>query len=243
MVATTVELPNIKKLFIPDKNYIIGDFDLEKADAQIVAWESGDECLKQMFRERVNINQEVADEYKCEYKAAKAGIHLTNYGGQSPALAKKLGVTRHEAEKFQKFWFGRHPGILAWHKRVQNEINTTRTVTNVFGYKRYYFDRIDRVFCEALAWVPQSTVALIISKAMLAIDEDLYPKVHILLQVHDSLVCQWPRSLNTWALREIGKRMRQVVPYEDPLIIPSSADCSDISWGDCTSVEWPEGTL
>ena len=51
MVASTISLPNVKKMFIPDEGYTIIDADLEKADAQIVAWESGDEELKQIFRE------------------------------------------------------------------------------------------------------------------------------------------------------------------------------------------------
>jgi len=242
LVAKTVALPNIKKCFIPDKNYIIGDFDLEKADAQVVAWESGDESLKQMFRERVNINKEEQKNLKCTYKEAKMGIHLSNYGGKPPTLAKALGCTVHFADEFQKRWFGAHPKIKEWHERVERELQETRTVTNAFGYKRYYFDRIEGVLCEALAWVPQSTVALVIDKAMLAIDRDLYPKIHILLQVHDSLVCQWPRAINTWALREIGERMHIVIPYDDPLVIPSSADTSPISWGDVSAVEWPEGT-
>ena len=43
MVASTIALPNVKKMFIPDEGYTIIDADLKKADLQIVAWEAGDE--------------------------------------------------------------------------------------------------------------------------------------------------------------------------------------------------------
>ena len=46
MVAQSIPLPNIRKIFIPDPVYILIDSDLAGADAQVVAWEADDEDLK-----------------------------------------------------------------------------------------------------------------------------------------------------------------------------------------------------
>ena len=164
-------LPNIKKMFIPDPGKEIFDADYDRADAQVVAAEANDEELRQMFREGADIHLENAKvifnnpglrKDSRERDLAKAGVHATNYGAGVPTLASALGITRHAADRFQQAWFRAHPGIADWHDRVEDQLQTSRMVTNRFGFKRYYFDRIEGVLPEALAWVPQSTVALIV---------------------------------------------------------------------------------
>lgn len=250
MVAKTVALPNVKRLFIPDPGYTIGDFDLAQADAQVVAWESGDESLMEFFK-RANSWQKVAGVEKPDLHTenaialgvsrplAKAGVHATNYGVSARTLGITLGITTREAQYFIDHWFDLHPGIPAWHERIIEQLSTDRTVTNAFGYRRQYFGRIDTLFNEAVAWIPQSTVALIITKALIEIDAHM-PDVHLLMQVHDSIVCQWPTVLTNPTLRGIKRCMEIEVPYPDPLVIPVGAEISDISWGDCKARPWPK---
>jgi len=154
-------LPNVRKMFIPDPGMIIGDFDLAQADAQVVAWEANDEELKAIFRDpsadlhaenAKTIFGKLTDKYR---KLAKAGVHATNYGSGARTLASALGITVHEAERFQRRWFEAHPGIKEWHQRTLHSLQTKRMVTNAFGFRRYYFDRIEGLLPEALAWVPQ----------------------------------------------------------------------------------------
>ena len=261
MVARTIALPNIKQMFIPDPGFMICDVDLAQADAQVVAWESEDESLKQLFNEIRTFqpgygkvkpdlhNQNTADIFgSCSGSGdknrpkAKAGVHATNYGATPPTLARTLGITVKDAEHFQSQWFGAHPGILKWHDRIEYELATKRCVRNAFGYVRYYFDRPDKLLSEALAWVPQSTVALIISKAMLNIHN--WPEardllIQLLIQVHDSHVTQFPIPNKDAALDCIRRATEIVVPYPDPLIIPCGASISKVSYGDCKEVEWP----
>ena len=49
MVAANIRLPNVRRTIIPDPGYTIVDADLAGADAQVVAWEAGDEKLKSAF--------------------------------------------------------------------------------------------------------------------------------------------------------------------------------------------------
>lgn len=239
MVAKTIELPNIKKCFIPDPGFVIGDFDLKQADAQVVAWEANDDELKTIFREGVDLHSANAEVLGCARQDAKAGVHLTNYGGTAYTLARTIGCTVHAAENFQRRWFQHHPGIKDWHDRVADSLATSRSVSNVFGYSNTYFDRIENLLPEALAWIPQSTVAIIISKAMLTLDQ-YYPNIILLKQVHDSVVHQFVRKYQTEVLIATRRALEIECPYDDPLIIGSDADISDKSWGDCERIAWPE---
>jgi len=243
MVAETAPLPNIRKLFLPDPGYIICDCDLAQADAQVVAWEAHDEDLKEIFRDpKLDLHDENAraifgNVTKKNRPLAKAGVHLTNYGGKARTCAGALGITVHEAERFQKTWFAAHPGIKEWHHRVEGQLMSERRVTNAFGNMRHYFDRVESLLPQALAWIPQSTVALVIDRGLVALDENV-PEVEILMQVHDSVVMQFKQAHFPHILTKIKAHLEIVVPYDDPLIIPTSADISDKSWGDVYPVDW-----
>lgn len=249
MVASTMKLPNVKKLFLPDSGYIIVDCDLAQADAQVVAWEANDELLKAIFRDpTADLHNENAKAIfnhitPRNRQLAKGGVHATNYGAKPPTLAKALGITRHEADRFQRTWFAAHPGIKEWQNRIDMQLSTSRTVTNKFGNRRYYFDRIENLLPEALAWIPQSTVALVINRALVNVDRNLLDRVEPLMQVHDSLVMQIRKSAYPAVLPELKRNMEIVVPYDDPLVIPVGIEASSSSWGECKEVSWVTGKL
>jgi hypothetical protein len=50
MVAKTIDLPNVRKLFIPDPGKMIFDADLSGADLYVVVWEADDAGLKKALR-------------------------------------------------------------------------------------------------------------------------------------------------------------------------------------------------
>lgn len=242
-----MKLPNIRKLFTPDPNCILFDSDLQQADAQVVAWEANDDDLKAIFRDpSLDLHDEncktvfghyPVGRYKSLRKRVKAGVHATNYGSSARTLGRTLGITTHEATKFQRTWFGAHPGIKEWHDRTLSQLQASRTIRNAFGYKRYYFDRIEGVLPQALAWIPQSTVALTINKGMLNLDKDV-PQVELLLQVHDSVVGQYPKFCDPLIRPRIRDALLIPIPYDDPLVIGVDLTISSVSWGDVHKTEW-----
>lgn len=251
--AMKLQLPSVRKMYIPDKGKMIAEIDLAGADAQVVAWEANDEKLKTAFRNfakgtgpkihavnAISIFGERAGNGKVEpfYTYAKMGVHLTNYGGKARTCATALGISLSEAEMFQSFWFREHPEILEWHRTTMNNLMTKRSVQNKFGFRKVYFDRIDEsLLGEALAWVPQSTVAITVNKAWENIENNI-PEVEIMLQVHDSLIFQYPIEKEALLLPEIKKQSRIVIPYDDPLVIPFGLKTSAKSWGDCEERSW-----
>lgn len=242
--------PNVRKLFIPDPGMTLFDVDLAGADAQVVAWEAEDESLKAIFRSGEKIHcvnakqlfgaQAGADGKRQPYYGrAKMGCHLTNYGGKARTLSKGLGMTMKEAEWFQRRWFEMHPGVKTWHEEVENSLLTTRSVRNKFGFRRFYFDRIEALLPQALAWIPQSTVAIVINKGLCNIAESK-TELELLLQVHDSLVGQYPTHLQSKLLPVLHDCIRIPIPYDDPLTIGTSLDISTKSWGDLQGLKWSE---
>ena len=236
--------PNLRKMFVPDPEYVMADHDLEQADARVVAWESDCPSLKEIFhdpdRDLHNENCEIIYG-RCTGKAdpnrrgAKAGVHAANYGATAPVLAAALGITVHEAERFLARYFGERPEVKTWHERVLLQLQRYRYVENVFGYRRFYFDRIEGLLKEALAWIPQSTVAIAVNLGIQQVEKRC-PWAEFLLQVHDSAVHQWPRSISRFpedAFEEVRKALEVQLPYEDPMTIPVSGEFSMVSWGDC----------
>ena len=234
------------------------DCDLSGADAQVVAWDAEDADLKAAFKSNMNIHVKnlqdlhgrffdpVADKkpqagarYSL-YDEMKRCIHATNYGSSARTLAITLGWKVNQATQFQHRWFALHPAIRRWHLRVERDLQTTRSVSNKFGYRIQYFDRVTSLFTKALAWIPQSTVGIVCSKGGVRLHKEV-PWLQPLLQVHDSLVFQIPYSRVEPASFELIKKLLHVpVPYSDELVIPWELSASTVSWGDCKKCDWAD---
>lgn len=240
--SSGLKLPNVRKLFIPDPGKTFFDIDLSSADLRIVTWEADEPEMKAMLKAGLDPYTEIAKEFYNDPRinkkdprrqTFKSFAHGTNYLGTAKGLAERLGLGVHEAERTQKWYFSRFPKIKQWQDDLKDQVTKRRMVQNVFGYRQYFFDRIEgTIFNQAAAWIPQSTVACLINRGYVAVDREL-PEVDILLQVHDSLAGQFDT-----AHPELGERIRELcqieLPYPgDPCVIPVGLVKSDVSWGDC----------
>jgi DNA polymerase I-like protein with 3'-5' exonuclease and polymerase domains/uracil-DNA glycosylase len=264
-------LPNLRSTIVPPPGCVIWNCDLERADLQAVAWEADDLELKKALLDRVDLHlvnavmlfdikgvtydecfeshpkyKEHKEEHEQKRHFGKTFVHLTNYGGGARTCAIKTHSTVHQADLLQRRWFQLHPGILDWHRRTRAALLGTRTVRNRFGYRRVYFDRVDGLLPEVLAWVPQSTTSIVISLMHMAIEDKL--KEHgfddrdfgITLQVHDSLTGYYRQTHESQILSLIHSASKQViVPYDDPLWIPLELSTSESSWGEVEKRQWP----
>lgn len=238
-----LELPNVRSLFIPDPGSTFFDIDLSSADLRIVVWESDEPEFKAMLKAGADPYTEIAKEFYHDpsitkkdprRQTFKSFAHGTNYLGTAKGLAERLGLSIHESEKTQKWYFGRFPKIKRWQEDLKDQVYKRKFVENVFGYRQYFFDRIEgTIFNQAAAWIPQSTVACLINRAYEAIFDQL-KWCEVLIQVHDSLAGQFPTHLGEWAVNEIVKCAEIPLPYDgDPLTIPVGVKTSTTSWGDC----------
>lgn len=258
--ALEFHLPNIRKMFIPDRGKVIVDADLAGADAQVVAWEAEDDQLKAAFRAGKSVHlmngetllgatftsapghhKEPGTPKGKMYDALKRFVHATNYLGSAKTLLANthigpvFGWDLATFQREQRRWLDTlHPGIRRWHKRTERSLHESRSIRNAFGYRIVYFDRIDSVLSQAVAWGPQSTVAEVCFRGALQLRAAV-PWVEMLLQVHDSIVFQIP--IHRWGeastLDTLQRNLQCPIPYPDPLIIQWGIAGSDKSWGDC----------
>lgn len=261
LTRTTRELvlPNVRRVFVPDPGHTWIEGDLKGADAQVVAWEADDDDLKRAFRAGLDVHSKNAEDMlgteftrlsgharERARQNNKVAVHATNYLGSARTIASTLGWLVHDTERFQRRWFSLHPGIKSrFHRRVELELLSTRTVTNIYGDRRVYFGRIDDSLSEAVAWVPQSVVAQTTYLGAEQLERHYWPESLVphylpppskpsglLLQVHDSLCFQFPTA-SVPSAKELQTVLQVRTPYPDPLFIPWELKSSTVSWGDC----------
>lgn len=239
-----MSLPNVRKLFIPDPGMTMFDIDLSSADLRIVAWESNCKLLKEWLQDGLDPYTMVAREYYKEPELKKSDprrarfkslCHATHYLGIAKNIANNpnIGLLVHEVERIQKWYYGLMPEIGVWQNEVKRRVRDNMLYgPNVFGFRAPILTRIENdTYNKAVAWIPQSTVGILINKGLLNIEANL-PDVQLLLQVHDSLVGQFPSDMQ--GMREaIVRECEIVLPYADPLLIPVGIKTSAVSWGGC----------
>lgn len=242
-------IPNLRQLFIPDPGNLFWDFDMPQADARVVAWEAEEPTLIELFRDPSrHLHMENAEilygkrppKNSQEYYFAKQAVHLSHYGGTAQVLARTLGITVREAEAFQRRYFQVRKQIPKWHQKIVIQLATKRYVENKYGYRRFYFDRPEGLLKEALAWIPQSTVAIATNLGILRVAEDeglVREGVEFLLQVHDSSLFQCPTYKANKLLPVVLQKLRVTVPYSEPLVFEAGVKISQKSWGDCEEIK------
>lgn len=249
-IGKNLKMPNIKSLFKPDPGYIAADADLAQADARVVAWEANDTELMDMFEDpTVDLHTENAKTIfgSCptkdhpNRKKAKAGVHAVNYNVYPNTLAVALGCTVLEAEFFIKRWFAAHPAIKDWHARVHHQMMNEKRIANRFGFGKNFFGSLDHgtALSEALAWIPQSTVGIIINKVWACMDANVDESLcSVKMQVHDSLCFQIRETELHVAAPQINAQFKSVVvPYDRPLNIAATLGIGT-NYGELDDITW-----
>lgn len=254
-----IEPPHVRRLFRPDKGYILFECDLARADAQVVAKESKDEPLLTAFRNNIDIYTEMAEWcydrkpiLPVQRQYCKNGTHAVDYACKANTLATTLHTPRKRAEEYIERWFTHHPGIRQWHRGVGEQLRRTRTVRNIYGFRKVYTDRLDNLLPQALAWIASSTVSVTINRGMRQVfGPPIFPGmttmthdpwtgeryagidgVELLLQVHDSFIGQVREKDADALLPFVLERSQVNIPYPTPLLIPVTMKVSAESWGD-----------
>lgn len=130
--------------------------------------------------------------------------HGTNFRGTPPTMEMHTKTPRRIIEAFQRDYFAAFPCIPAWHKWIDEELVTTRSLTTLLGRRRGFFGnpRDAAVLREATAFEPQSLTADEVDTAMIRIWRE--GRVQVLLQTHDSILFQYHEEeedeILPWAL-------------------------------------------
>jgi len=201
----------LKSQFRAPKGKKFIEVDLKQAESRIVAWDGPVPKLQKMFHDGEDIHRYVAshpllfnklmsDVTKDERQLGKKTGHAANYGMHAATLSDSclkemdLVLPIHKAERMLAGYHAAlEGGVLRWQKKIEEEVTRTRRLRTVFGYERYFYDRLGPdMFREAYSYKPQNTVVYIINNLMLY----MAGKPHVLLsnQIHDALLLEVDES-------------------------------------------------
>jgi uracil-DNA glycosylase family 4 len=209
-----------RKYLLPDPGYIPYEMDLSQAENRLVAIIAPEPAMHQAFINKQDVHcltgalisgktpEEVLHEHLEGIPApigagnkswrywGKTSNHALNYGLGPDKFALRCEILVSEAKLLRSAYYSAYPGITKYHNWIEEELRTTRTITNFFGRKRKFLGRFDNnLFQAAYAQIPQSTVADIINKrGLIPIYEDQkkFGCVILMSQVHDSIILQIP---------------------------------------------------
>ena len=205
----TEEGKQLRKFFIAKKGYCLCDADYSQIELRVLASIAEDEAMINAFNSGVDIHTLTASEVfdipvdmvlpvmRSRAKAVNFGIV---YGIGAFSLAKDIGVSRVEADRYIKGYLATYPGVATYMDKVIEKAKADGFVTTAFGRRRYLPELSSsngmlRAFGERVARnAPiQGTAADIIKIAMIKGYERLQkelPTAKLILQVHDELIVE-----------------------------------------------------
>lgn len=156
---------------------------------------------------------------------AKRLGHGTNYEGQPFTMSAHTKVPTDAIKVFQQRYFAAFPAHKRYHQWVRENLIDSGSLTTLFGRRRNFFGRRDdpSVIREAIAYIPQSMTADEIDTALLAIwrNDVALP----LLQVHDSILLQYPERDEHLVIPKILELMQVPITLKNgrTFIVPAEA--------------------
>jgi DNA polymerase-1 len=211
--------------------------DYSQIDLRVLAHLSKDPAFVEAFRAGRDIHRETAaqifgvklPEVTSEMRAtAKTVNYATLYGQGASSLARQLGITEQEAQKFIDGYFLRFPSIRSYLDGQIEQAEREGYVETIFDRRRYIPELRSqrpgiRNFGHRVAQnTPiQGSAADIIKLAMIHIHKDLSDaggKSRMLLQIHDELLFEvWEEEVEMLAAL-VHREMEKVIDLEVPLV-------------------------
>jgi len=234
---------SIRKAFIPGfRDGLLLAADYSQIELRILAHLSQDAQLLEAFRQGRDIHRvtasllyglpeaDIQPEQRNAMKAVNFGIL---YGMSAHGLSQELGIPFEEAQAFIAAYFERYPDVRRYLDRQLEQARREGFVQTLLGRRRYIPelnspDGMVRQFGERMAInAPiQGTAADLIKRAMVQLDERLERERlsgRMVLQVHDELVFETPRSELDRLARLVRQTMEGAISLDVPLTVTLEA--------------------
>lgn len=229
----------IRRAFIAqsEENTLLS-IDYSQIELRVIAHASGDAGMIEAFNQNLDIHtataskvfgvplEEVDKEMRRKAKTVNFGII---YGISAFGLSQRIGIPRKEAKEIIDNYFIQFPGIKSY---MDNTINSARElgfVETLKGRRRYIRDinsknATVRGFAErnAINAPIQGTAADMIKIAMIQIHNFLEQsnyKTKMILQVHDELLFEVPKSEVEEITPQLKKLMEQAMTLTVPVLV------------------------
>lgn len=229
------------------ENSLILSADYSQIELRLLAHVSGDENLIHAFTSGEDVHtmtaskvfgvgvNEVTKEMRRKAKAVNFGIV---YGQSRYGLAKNLGISNSEAQEFIDKYFEHYLGVKKYMQDEVQFVNEHGYVETMFGRKRYLAAELGspnyqiREFAQraAINQPLQGSAADLIKMAMIETErklEELGLKTKMIMQVHDELVFEVPKS----ELEQVKSLVLKAMELNQPLRVPLEIDINcGASW-------------
>lgn len=227
-----------RKFFKSREGFMLCDADYSQIELRVLASMANDTAMIEAFKSGIDIHTVTASQVfdmpvdmvlpimRSRAKAVNFGIV---YGIGAFSLAKDIGVSRAEADRYIKNYLETYKGIAAYMDKTISEAKENGFVTTLFGRRRYLPELSSsngmlRAFGERVARnAPiQGTAADIIKIAMIRVYERLsreLPEATLILQVHDELIVEVPTEKSQLACRILEEEMQNAADMAVKLLV------------------------
>lgn len=230
----------IRKAFKPSsEDSVILSADYSQIELRVLAHITQDDSLKEAFIHGQDIHtatarkvfgveaEEVTDLMRRQAKAVNFGIV---YGISDYGLSQSLNITRKEAKIFIDDYLASFPGVKQYMSDIVKDAKANGYVETLLHRRRYIPDITSRNFNlrgfaerTAMNTPIQGSAADIIKLAMVEFDKQVQHtsyKAKLLLQVHDELIFEVPKS----EVKEFSLFVEDIMEHALDLDVPLKVD-------------------
>jgi DNA polymerase-1 len=225
----------VRRAFVADPGHVLLAADYSQIELRVLAHLSQDPALERAFAQGEDIHRAtaalvfgVAPELvgADQRRAAKTINFGLIYGMGAYALARELGVSNAEAQKFIEAYFARLPKVREYLDATKEQARTTGKVTTLFGRVRW-ISGLDAANSQvrgnaerqAINAPVQGTAADLMKLAMIRLHAQLVQRklpARLLLQVHDELILE----VGSKASKEVSALAKSVMEGAAKLRVP-----------------------
>ncbi len=205
---------DIRKSFIAKENHVLISADYNQVEMRILADLADVKELKKAFKNNEDIHsltasqifntdiKKINSDQRRKAKAINFGII---YGISQYGLAKQINVSNYEAEEFLNSYFAKFPEIKVYMEGTIKFCRKSGYVNNIFGRRSHFININDKNFNirnfqerAAINAPIQGSASEIMRLAMIRLNKKLSEpkndKTKMLLQIHDELIFETPKS-------------------------------------------------
>jgi len=247
-----------REAFAADQGLCLFACDYSQKEVRILAHMSGDEALVSLFRGDPNIDiykqmssiirnkplDTITDQERAQFKQVTLAIL---YGMSPNQVAKKLSISKTNAQQMMNDFFRRFRRVKSWMDETKSNARKNSYVTTIAGRKRYLDDinsddnsKRSQAERQAINTVIQGSAADLMKAAMINMTtnltrwQDVSSRPRMLLQIHDEMILEVCfnendiKDLKDIAMKSCCSDCERLFQLKVPLLLNCSAG---MSWG------------
>lgn len=197
----------VKECFIARPGYVLCEWDYSQAELRKCAHYADEKVMKQAFESGEDLHAATARNMglnpKTDRNIAKTLNFAVLYGAGPEKIASQMKITPTKAAAYLESYFKTFPGLKNFKGKLEKK-------TRKQNYIRFFSGRVRRLpknqEYKALNSLLQGSVAEMVRMAMLRIDAEV-KDINMLLQIHDSIICEVPENMIEEKIEEVLKIM------------------------------------